>query len=71
MYFDVGPQGDKVSEDLVTVRPLPWELMNAALMHFQCLTIRTFKVTATTLKVNVAAELLPAGVQEGGGRKAH
>ena len=53
-------------EDYVTVRALPWELMTAATMYLQCLSIRTFKVTGTTLKVKVA-ELLPAGVQEVGG----
>ena len=71
VYFEVGPQGDKILEDQVAVRTLPGKLVNTASMYLQCLCIRALKVTGTTLKVKFPAQLLPAGVQEGGGREAH
>ena len=71
VYFEVGPQGDKILEDQVAVRTLPGKLVNNASMYLQCLCIRALKVTGTTLKVKFPAQLLPAGVQEGGGREAH
>ena len=58
VYFEVGPQGDKILEDQVAVRTLPGKLVNTASMYLQCLCIRALKVTGTTLKVKFPAQLL-------------